>query len=80
MQAGADYSTSLEATITIDEAINVWRTFDVTAMLQQWLSGAVPNNGFLIRSGTRGVKPYFYSSNHADPALRPKLILDLAAN
>ncbi|HEX6096866.1 MAG TPA: DNRLRE domain-containing protein [Thermoanaerobaculia bacterium] len=79
MQAGADYSTALDATIAIDETIGVWRTFDVTAIVQQWLSGALANHGFLIRSGTRGVKPYFYSSNHAaDPALRPKLVIELA--
>jgi len=33
-----------------------------------------PNDGFVVRSPTRGVKPLFYSSGYAtDPALRPKL-------
>lgn len=76
MQAGADYATDLDTTITIDTAINVWRNFDVTAMVSRWTSGAAGNNGFVIRSAAWGVKPHFYSSDYlSDPTLRPKLVV-----
>lgn len=74
MQAGGDYITGSQASIAIDTSINVWRNFDVTAMVQQWVNGAVANNGFVVRSSTYGVKPHFYSSNYlSDISLRPKL-------
>jgi hypothetical protein len=45
-------------------------------MVRQWVSGAVVNNGFVIRSATRGVKPLFYSSDYlSDLTLRPKLVV-----
>lgn len=76
MQPGIDYITCLDTTIPIDTAVNVWRNFDVTAMVRQWVSGAMVNNGFVIRSGRSGVKPRFYSSDYlTDPTLRPKLIV-----
>lgn len=76
MQAGVDYATDLDTTITVDTAINVWRNFDVTAMVRRWASGAAGNNGFVIRSAARGVKPHFYSSDYlSEPTLRPKLVV-----
>lgn len=74
MQAGGDYIAGSGASIAIDTAINVWRNFDVTAMVQQLVNGTVVNNGFVVRSSTTGVKPHFYSSNYlSDISLRPKL-------
>jgi hypothetical protein len=74
MQAGTDYVSSPANSITIDTSTNVWRSFDVTAQIQQWVSGAAQNNGFVVRSPTYGVKPNFYSSGYLlDPTLRPKL-------
>jgi disaggregatase-related protein/fibronectin type III domain protein/TGF-beta propeptide len=74
MQAGTDYSISPSTSITIDTSTDVWRTFDVTAIVQDWLNGTRPNNGFVVRSPTNGVKPLFYSSGFTtDPSLRPKL-------
>jgi disaggregatase-related protein/TGF-beta propeptide/pectate lyase-like protein len=76
MLAGTDYATSPVTSITIDTAAGVWRTFDVTALVQSWVNGTLPNDGFVVRSPTRGVKPLFYSSGYAsDPALRPKLTI-----
>ncbi len=74
MQAGTDYATGPVVSITVDTATGIWRSFDVTAIVQGWIDGASPNNGFVLRSPTRGVKPLFYSSGYAsNPALRPKL-------
>lgn len=62
MQSGTDYATSPATSITIDTATGVWRTFDVTAIVRGWLNGTMPNNGFVVRSPTNGVKPFFYRS------------------
>jgi disaggregatase-related protein/TGF-beta propeptide len=74
MQAGTDYRTSPVASITVDTSTGVWRSFDVTAIVQGWLAGTLQNFGFVVRSPDRGVKPLFYSSGFtANPALRPRL-------
>ncbi|HYP26616.1 MAG TPA: DNRLRE domain-containing protein [Blastocatellia bacterium] len=73
MQAGSDYATSPMSSITINTAINVWRNFDVTGLVQGWVNGTT-NNGFVVRSPAGGVKPRFYSSGYSvDASLRPKL-------
>ena len=74
MQAGTDYATSPVVSMVIDTTPNVWRNFDVTALVQGWVSGTAANNGFVVRSPTSGVKPLFYSSGYSlGPTLRPKL-------
>lgn len=74
MQAGTDWVMASEVTISIDTASGVWRTWDVRAIVQNWVSGAAPNRGFVVRSGTLGVKPRFYSNAYTgDASLRPKL-------
>jgi hypothetical protein len=77
MQSGTDYATSPSTSITIDTATGVWRSFDVTAIVRGWLNGTIPNNGFVVRSPTNGVKPLFYSSGYTtDPSVRPKLTIN----
>jgi hypothetical protein len=74
MQAGTDYATSPVVSIVIDTTPNVWRNFDVTALVQGWVNGTAANHGFVVRSPTSGVKPLFYSSGYSlGPTLRPKL-------
>lgn len=74
MQAGTDYLTSPVTSITIDTTSGVWRDFDVTAIVQNWLDGGQSNHGFVVLSPTRGVKPLFYSSGYStNPGLRPRL-------
>lgn len=74
MLAGTDYATDPAASLTIDTSTGVWRNFDVTALVQRWIDGTTTNNGFVVRSPTRGAKPLFYSSAYTtDPSLRPRL-------
>lgn len=76
MQAGTDYQTSPMTSITINTTSGVWRDFDVTAIVQGWIDGTFPNNGFVVRSPTRGAKPLFYSSGYTgNPGLRPRLTI-----
>jgi Disaggregatase related repeat/TGF-beta propeptide len=76
MQAGTDYLNSPVSSLTIDTSTNVWREIDVTTLVQGWINGSVPNNGFVLRSPTSGVKPIFYSSGYStNTTLRPKLTI-----
>ncbi|MGQ9517837.1 MAG: DNRLRE domain-containing protein, partial [Anaerolineae bacterium] len=53
-----------------------WASWDITALVQEWVSGTLPNEGILIR-GELGVHPYVrysaYSREHADAGKRPYL-------
>ncbi len=76
MQSGTDYRTSPMTSITINTTSGVWRDFDATAIVQGWIDGTFPNNGFVVRSPTRGAKPLFYSSGYTgNPELRPRLTI-----
>ncbi|MGC8828095.1 MAG: DNRLRE domain-containing protein, partial [Anaerolineae bacterium] len=51
-----------------------WVSWDITSLVQEWVSGALPNEGVLIR-GEAGVHPYVrysaYSREYADAGKRP---------
>jgi hypothetical protein len=64
--AGA-YSPVVEATFP---AVNT-TTADLTALVQQWTSGAVANDGILLERGVDGTT--VFGSCEAAPALRPSL-------
>ncbi len=71
-----DRNGTAEAMIT---TINVyrWYSLDITAMVQAWASGALANNGLLLRadSATAISSYYFASSQHATSAVRPRLLV-----
>jgi hypothetical protein len=53
-----------------------WYTIDITALYNQWQSGALANNGLmLLPVDLATVTNLFFSSDHADPALRPRLVI-----
>ncbi len=53
-------------------------TWNIKTLVQEWISGTYPNNGFkLIRpSGNLTSWPYFCSSDHATQDWRPKLTVN----
>lgn len=60
-----------------------WKEFDVTALAQQWLSGAIVNHGFVIRdpqeSSAGAARPGLgHSREFATASLQPYLELDFA--
>jgi hypothetical protein len=79
----ADVESKDEAKLTIDTKKNVWRSFDVTAYVQEVLSGRLPNQGLLMRviNGEPEHQVRFYPETDIDAAkdktLRPRLILDI---
>jgi len=64
--AGADGSTSHAATaFTADCSATGWRTFDITALVQEWASGAANLGIVLVDGGADGID--FDSSESANP-------------
>ena len=54
-------------------AINGWHAVDVTALVQAWVNGTLPNYGILLEQGLTPYTLYMSSEFGANPALRPKL-------
>ncbi|MFC4075642.1 DNRLRE domain-containing protein [Salinithrix halophila] len=58
---------------------NVWHQFPVTSVVQDWLDGSKPNDGFLIKSESDALEqggPIYTASQHYDETnIRPKLTL-----
>jgi len=69
-----DRRAAPESTLTVN-GINQWFGFDVTSLVQDWVDGALANNGVVLRTTTDGHSFYFASSEHSTTALRPKLVI-----
>jgi len=72
--ANASYESSL--LIVEDEALPVWKSWDLTALTQKWVSGAVANYGVLLwatNENTSGYVLRFYSSEATNTSDRPYL-------
>ena len=74
-----DFDFDNEVTHTDNPGAGVWMAFDVTSVVQDWHSGALDNNGVYGFNNNTGTESRFYSSEYADPALRPKLIIQCQA-
>jgi hypothetical protein len=79
----ADIENKEEAHLNLDNRKDVWRSFDVTAYLQDVLAGKAENHGLLLRvvNGEPNYHVRFYPETdleaHKDKTLRPRLILQL---
>ncbi|UCE26791.1 MAG: DNRLRE domain-containing protein [Candidatus Coatesbacteria bacterium] len=73
----ADYN--MDVVFTIPDA-DGWMTADVTSLVETWLDGTFPHNGFFISVTAGGDVVgggYFYSGEYADdPGLRPYLYME----
>ncbi|MBW2738494.1 MAG: DNRLRE domain-containing protein, partial [Deltaproteobacteria bacterium] len=55
---------------------NSWITFDISGIVQKWVSGEIENHGVLIQATKRICNDAnFYSSEYADEELRPELLI-----
>lgn len=66
---GNAYATNDETIIPVG-AVSV--TWDITSLVSQWTSGALFNNGLMIK-GSVGNQLHFYPINATDPSYVPKL-------
>jgi hypothetical protein len=70
-----------ESTATTN-GIGKWYSLDLTALLQDWQSGRMPNNGVLMRATMpyQTSMIYFASAEFSEPDKRPKLIITYTAS
>jgi len=73
-----DANGAYESTLLIveDEALPVWKSWDLTALTQKWVSGTVANYGVLLwatNENTSGYVLRFYSSEATTTSDRPYL-------
>ncbi|MBL8544870.1 MAG: DNRLRE domain-containing protein [Hyphomonadaceae bacterium] len=53
-----------------------WYRIDITTLFNQWQTGALANNGLLLLPADLTIQiNQFYSSDHTDAALRPRLVV-----
>jgi len=78
-QPNSDYATAIAAIAQTGKS-GVWVTWDVTALVQAWVSNPASNFGALLidpapyaDSSKGGYMRAYRSSNHWEPAARPKL-------
>jgi len=72
--ANASYESAL--LIVEDEALPVWKSWDLTALTQKWVSGTVANYGVILwatNENTSGYVLRFYSSEATNTSDRPYL-------
>jgi hypothetical protein len=62
-------------TTLVDDDTPAYIEWDVTQLVQQWMSGTHPNKGLLLRRVSGGGPFDFYSREHPDPAQRPELVV-----
>ena len=71
------YAPTPAATITLasGDAYGNFRSFDVTAAVQNWISGTTPNYGFTL-ARTNAVNPFiFFAATESGPAFAPRLAI-----
>ncbi|MGE0486587.1 MAG: LamG-like jellyroll fold domain-containing protein [Gammaproteobacteria bacterium] len=72
--AGGATDTASVATATATAAS--WVAFDVTAWLREWRAGARANHGVLVAGTASGTPAEFISTEDADSAQRPRLVVE----
>jgi uncharacterized repeat protein (TIGR01451 family) len=80
---GGDYDGTVIASASLTTAVNVWKQWTITSLVQGWVSGAYPNQGMILESpaASGNNDRQFYSSDYlTDPTLRPKLTIVYAAS
>ncbi len=54
---------------------NTWYAFDITPLVQAWVSGARPNEGMVLLATGNTVEMSFWSSQYGTQHLRPRLVV-----
>lgn len=72
---GGSHDANLINSITIDVPEDSWRQLDVTSVAADWVSGAFPNYGILLKINGPFSTGVFVSKEDNDVALRPKLTI-----
>lgn len=71
-----DYYTEFITSVYFtDVGIYSWYSFDVTSVVQEWVSGEKINYGFKLTAHKKTVYAQICSSDHPQPTKRPKLTI-----
>jgi hypothetical protein len=67
------------ASVQLDFLFGIVRDWDITTVVNEWLSGSSPNYGLtLARRNANNPFAYFASSDHPTASFRPRLILEIS--
>ncbi len=75
---GGEFETEPAASATVDSAQPGPVQWDITDLVGDWVAGAVPNEGLLIRVSPGVAGAQFASSDHEDAAQHPTLTVTYA--
>lgn len=70
---GGDYDPAVAAATSVDNAKNVWRSWDITGLAASWLSNPASNFGVILESSGGKTEKIFRSSDDSTAKQRPKL-------
>ena len=76
-QPGGDFGGIQATAVGIKDAPG-WHGWDITRLVKQWRTGGIPNQGVLLKARSEAVSAttkLFHSSDHTDPALRPRITI-----
>lgn len=69
---GGDFATRRYALRDVPAATG-WSSWEITELVDGWVSGKFPNHGLALKAETFGAAAHFASSDASDPALHPRL-------
>lgn len=72
---GGDYDPTALATTSIPPNSRDYFQWDITSLVQGWVSGVYPNYGMILTPQAAGTDADFASSDHGDATQRPRLTL-----
>lgn len=79
MASGVDYASTAETSPNVGYTpTNEWIAFPITNLVQSWVNGSTPNNGFVL-STDGGPRINAASSENGTVSFRPKLTIDYTA-
>ena len=73
--SGGDFDIMTVSSTTITAATTGYYDWDLTALVQGWVSGSYPNLGLILTGETIGTNAVFRSSDHTIEAERPRLTI-----
>jgi hypothetical protein len=76
---GGDYNQNVEATSTVGN-FDQWVNWTITDLVQKWVNGSIPNNGFFIFNDLIAGKEFCSSDYASNISRRPKIIINCTIN
>ena len=72
--AGADYDSTATASVDLENGTYTLK-IDVTSLVSDWVSGARPNYGFLLKVENKDLANDIFGTNYGNSSCRPKLVV-----